>query len=64
MLGIKIAGEYLLLIPGTILFNQKQLRPFIFPASLLQLPLVLIAVVFGVFGKFSWKGEMFRRTVK
>jgi cellulose synthase/poly-beta-1,6-N-acetylglucosamine synthase-like glycosyltransferase len=64
MLVIKIAGEYLLLIPGTTLFNQKQLRPFIFPASLLQLPLVLIAVVFGVFGKFSWKGERFRRMVK
>ncbi|MGA2507203.1 MAG: glycosyltransferase [Chitinispirillaceae bacterium] len=64
MLVIKIAGEYLLLIPGTTLFNQKQLRPFISPASLLQLPLVLIAVVFGVFGKFSWKGERFRRMVK
>lgn len=63
MLGIKITGEYLLLIPGTVLFNQKQLRSFILPASLLQLPLVLIAVVFGVFGKFSWKGEKFRRTV-
>lgn len=63
MLAVKMAGEYLLLIPGTALFHQKQLRSCIFPASLLQLPLVLAAVIFGVFGKFSWKGERYRRVV-
>ena len=61
---IKILGEYLLMIPGTALFNQKSLRRYILPASLLQLPLVIAAVLLGVFGKFSWKGERYRREVK
>ena len=64
MLASKVIGEYLLMLPGTALLNQKQLRRYILPASLLQLPLVLAAVVFGVFGKFSWKGTRFRRAVK
>ena len=64
MAGIKIVGEYLLLIPGTALFNQTPLRPYILPASLLQAPMVIAAIVLGVFGRFSWKGERFSRTVR
>jgi cellulose synthase/poly-beta-1,6-N-acetylglucosamine synthase-like glycosyltransferase len=64
MAGVKIVGEYLLLIPGTALFHQKQLRRYILPASFLQAPMVIAAVVFGVFGRFSWKGERFWRTVR
>jgi cellulose synthase/poly-beta-1,6-N-acetylglucosamine synthase-like glycosyltransferase len=64
MFAVKILGEYLLLIPGTALFNQKRLRPYILPASLFQLPMVIAAVVLGVFGKFSWKGERFGRKVR
>jgi cellulose synthase/poly-beta-1,6-N-acetylglucosamine synthase-like glycosyltransferase len=64
MLGLKITGEYLLMVPGTALFKQENLRPYILPASLVQLPLVPAAVVLGVFGKFSWKGERYRRVVK
>jgi cellulose synthase/poly-beta-1,6-N-acetylglucosamine synthase-like glycosyltransferase len=63
MLAVKILGEFLLMIPGTRIFGRKDLRPFILPASLIQLPLVLAAVVMGVFGKFSWKGERFGRKV-
>lgn len=64
MLAVKIAGEYALMLPGTALFKRESLRPYIFPASLLQLPLVLASVTLGVFGKFSWKGERYARTVK
>ncbi|MBN1128479.1 MAG: glycosyltransferase, partial [Chitinispirillaceae bacterium] len=64
MVGIKIVGEYLLLWPGTALFGQENLRPYILPASLFQLPVVLAAVISGVFGRFSWKGERFRRKVR
>jgi len=64
MLLIKILGELLLMIPGTEMFNQKKLRPFIVPASIIQLPLVLAAVAMGVFGKFLWKGEKFSRSVR
>jgi cellulose synthase/poly-beta-1,6-N-acetylglucosamine synthase-like glycosyltransferase len=64
MAGIKVIGELLLLIPGTLLFKQKRLIRYIIPASIIQLPVVIAAVLLGVFGRFSWKGERFRRTVK
>jgi cellulose synthase/poly-beta-1,6-N-acetylglucosamine synthase-like glycosyltransferase len=64
MLAVKIGGELPLMLTGTALFGQKQLRGFILPASLVQLPLVLAAVALGVFGRFSWKGEKFRRAVR
>jgi cellulose synthase/poly-beta-1,6-N-acetylglucosamine synthase-like glycosyltransferase len=60
-LGIKFLGELLLMIPGTSIFDKKKLRIYLLPASLLQLPVVLSAVIFGTFGTFSWKGEHFRR---
>jgi len=45
-------------------FNKKHLRKYIVPASIIQLPMVLIAVVSGVFGKFEWKGLKTRGKVK
>lgn len=64
MLMVKICGEMLLMIPGTALFHHTHLRVSIIPASLMQLPLVIGAVVVGIFGKFTWKGQLFSRTVK
>ncbi|MDD5676017.1 MAG: glycosyltransferase [Chitinivibrionales bacterium] len=61
MFAIKLFGEYLILLKGTALFNQKSLRPFIVPASFLQLWLVVGSVVLGMFGSFTWKGQHFRR---
>jgi cellulose synthase/poly-beta-1,6-N-acetylglucosamine synthase-like glycosyltransferase len=64
MFASKLTGEYLLMFHGAALLHQKKLLPYILTASILQLPLVLAAVAFGVFGKFSWKGARFARTVK
>jgi len=64
MIAVKMAGELILMVPGTKLFHQERLRPFILPMSLLQLPMVLAAVVLGVFGRFSWKGERFSRKAR
>ncbi|MBD3314675.1 MAG: glycosyltransferase, partial [Chitinivibrionales bacterium] len=61
MLAVKVGGEYLLMWPGTRLFGCRDLRRFLLPASLLQLPLTVAAVVLGVFGRFSWKGRRFKR---
>jgi len=61
---IKVTGESALMIPGTRIFNKKCLRKYIIPASILQLPMVLVAVVSGVFGKFEWKGLRTGRRVK
>jgi cellulose synthase/poly-beta-1,6-N-acetylglucosamine synthase-like glycosyltransferase len=62
MLFVKFAGELVLLVPGTRMFNREHLRKYILPASLIQLPLVLAAVLSGVFGKFEWKGRRMART--
>ncbi|HMA63613.1 MAG: glycosyltransferase [Fibrobacterota bacterium] len=61
---LKTVGEMVLMIPGTRIFHQVNLRKWILPASLLQLPLVLFAVFAGVFGKFKWKGQKFNRVIK
>jgi Glycosyltransferases, probably involved in cell wall biogenesis len=60
---IKLMGDCILMVPGTALFNKKNLRPYIVPASFIQLPLVVCSVVLGVFGKFGWKGQTFKRTL-
>jgi cellulose synthase/poly-beta-1,6-N-acetylglucosamine synthase-like glycosyltransferase len=64
MLLVKLLGESVLLLPGTRLFDKKELRRFIVPASLLQLPMVVGAVLMGVFGRFGWKGQTFGRRMK
>lgn len=61
---VKLSGEMLLLMPGTRLFNKKELRRFIIPASLFQTAVVVYAVTTGVFGKFKWKGQRFSRTIQ
>ncbi len=58
---LKIAGELIIMWPGTRIFKQKILRKYILPASLVQLPVVVFAVIMGVFGHFEWKGQRFRR---
>jgi len=63
LLFVKFAGELILLIPGTRIFGKKPLRKFILPASLIHLPLVLGAVLLGVFCKFDWKGQKMSRTI-
>lgn len=63
MIILKFAGEAALMIPGIRIFGQNQLKCFIFPASIIQLPLVIGAVIFGIFGKFSWKDQIFSRKV-
>jgi cellulose synthase/poly-beta-1,6-N-acetylglucosamine synthase-like glycosyltransferase len=62
MLIVKLLGEMLLMMPGTKLFGELALRKFLVLGSLVELPLVLSAVVLGVFGRFAWKGQRFART--
>jgi cellulose synthase/poly-beta-1,6-N-acetylglucosamine synthase-like glycosyltransferase len=61
MLLVKMLGETALMIPGARLFGEQRLAKFVAPASLLQLPMVLCAVVLGVFGRFAWKEQRFGR---
>jgi len=64
LLAVKLAGECLLLLPGLRMSGHSRLRRVLLPASLLQLPLTVVAVAAGVFGRFSWKGRRFGRTVR
>jgi cellulose synthase/poly-beta-1,6-N-acetylglucosamine synthase-like glycosyltransferase len=64
LLAVKLAGECLLLLPGLRMSGHSRLRRVLPPASLLQLPLTVVAVAAGVFGRFSWKGRRFGRTVR
>lgn len=64
LLLIKYAGESLLMVPGLRRFHHTELLPLLPVASILQLPLVLAAIVLGLFGKFMWKDQTFSRTIK
>jgi hypothetical protein len=63
MLFVKLAGEFILMWPGSGLFNRLDLRKYIIPGSIVQLPLVVSAVLSGVLGKFKWKDQTFTRTI-
>jgi cellulose synthase/poly-beta-1,6-N-acetylglucosamine synthase-like glycosyltransferase len=63
MLIVKLAGESMLMFPGSRIFKQESLRKYIIPASLIQTPLVIAAVLAGTAGKFNWKGQEFKREV-
>jgi len=64
MYGVKVIGELILMFPGTRIFHQEYLRPYIVPSSIIQLPMVLAAVVIGVFGKFRWKEQKMGRRIR
>jgi cellulose synthase/poly-beta-1,6-N-acetylglucosamine synthase-like glycosyltransferase len=64
MMLVKMAGEALLMIPGTRVLGQKRLRKYLVLGSLIQLPTVVLAVVLGVFGRFAWKDQTFARTIQ
>jgi cellulose synthase/poly-beta-1,6-N-acetylglucosamine synthase-like glycosyltransferase len=64
MMFVKLAGEALLMVPGTRLMGQRGLMKHLVLGSLVQLPTVIVAVAFGVFGRFAWKGQRFARKTK
>jgi cellulose synthase/poly-beta-1,6-N-acetylglucosamine synthase-like glycosyltransferase len=61
MMLVKIAGEAVLMVPGTRIMGQKTLIKYLVPGSLIQLPIVIFAVALGVFGRFAWKDQTFSR---
>ncbi len=64
MLLVKMLGECLLMIPGARVFRQVHLLAYLVPASFMQLPVVILAVVLGVFGRFRWKDAVFARRAR
>ncbi len=64
LIAAKISGEYLLMSPGMRLFGQDRLKLFIMPASIIQLPVVIAAILRGIFGRFEWKTAFYAREVR
>ena len=64
LLLLKLAGECLLMVPGLHRFGYIRYISLLPLASILQLPLVITAVLIGIFGRFNWKGQSFSRTIK
>jgi cellulose synthase/poly-beta-1,6-N-acetylglucosamine synthase-like glycosyltransferase len=65
MMLVKVLGEVILMVPGTGIMGQKSLRKYLLIGSMVQLPMVIFAVVLGVFGRFRWKDQTFaRKTVR
>jgi cellulose synthase/poly-beta-1,6-N-acetylglucosamine synthase-like glycosyltransferase len=64
MILVKMAGEAMLMIPGTKMTGQTSLRKYLVCASLIQLPMVIAAVLTGVFGRFVWKDQKFARKTR
>lgn len=60
---LKFIGELILMIPGLNLFDEKKLKKYIILASLIHLPFIIASVIFGVFGKFRWKEQIFKREI-
>jgi len=52
----KTGADFLLTLRGMARFRQWQLLPYFFPAALLHIPLIVGAVLGGLFGRFTWKG--------
>ena len=63
MMLVKMAGETMLMVPGTRIMGQKSLRKYLVLGSLVHLPVVIAAIVLGVFGRFVWKDQTFARKV-
>ncbi|MBN1758423.1 MAG: glycosyltransferase [Chitinispirillaceae bacterium] len=61
---VKYSGESLLMVPGLHRFGHTELLPLLPFASIIQLPVVITAVLLGIFGKFVWKDQSFSRTVR
>lgn len=56
LLVVKLAGELVMMVPAARLYGQLNLLPWLPLVSLLHLPMVLISVFAGAFGRHSWKG--------
>jgi len=64
LLAAKMGVDYWVMRRGAEKFGQTDLMRHFWIADLLNPFYVVLAVVWGVFGKFSWKGTSFARRVR
>jgi cellulose synthase/poly-beta-1,6-N-acetylglucosamine synthase-like glycosyltransferase len=54
---IKTLMDFWVISKGASILNKSNLMPYFWPTALVQIPLIVGAVLFGVFGKFNWKNR-------
>jgi len=60
---VKTLLDFFLAYRGMVLFGERALVRYFPLAALLHVPLIVGACLFGVFGKFTWKGARSGRTL-
>ncbi len=60
LFALKSGCDYAVMATATKQFKQKSLMQGFFGAALLHIPLILAAVLAGVFGTFTWKDQTFK----
>lgn len=52
---LKCAGDMILIIRGLKVFHQEHLLKWCTPVEFIHAPFTVLAVLFGLFGRFKWK---------
>ncbi|MCQ2102964.1 MAG: glycosyltransferase [Fibrobacter sp.] len=52
---IKCAGDLILILRGLRVFRQEHLIKWCIPVEFIHAPFTVLAVLFGLFGRFKWK---------
>jgi len=52
---IKCAGDLILILRGLRVFRQEHLIKWCIPVEFIHAPFTVLAVIFGVLGRFKWK---------
>lgn len=52
---LKSAGDLVLIIRGLKIFHQEHLLKWCIPVEFIHAPFTVMAVLFGLFGRFKWK---------
>lgn len=64
LFGVKLLGELFFLIRGTQITKEQELLFHTIWSSPIQLFVVVLSVLMGVFGSFQWKSQEFQREIK
>jgi len=51
----KCTGDFVLILRGLKIFRQEHLLKWCIPVELIHAPFTVLAVLFGLFGRFKWK---------
>jgi len=53
--ALKCLGDLVLILRGLKIFRQEHLLKWCIPVEIIHAPFTVLAVLFGLFGRFKWK---------